>query len=1703
MASYDAEINLIVSGFRQIRELEDRLTGIQNTIEEINDLGANAVMGRVTDMNSYSRVLKYLESSKTAMAGQVAEQQKVNATTRQQLLLYSQLNQEQSRFRRRSSAFTEESRGVRETNSRVIELTTQLRSAQRAFSQLFAEADIQGVRTINSEISSLLEELREINRVATGVKNVGANTGQLQAQADRWQMEIRALRQRASLLSENEEILARLLTAERNLIELRNADMTLREDANVRLGRQELENAAFLIKTEEDLANRRRRDASDYERQLQKQTQAIQQQAKQFGSLLKEAGKASSAIFNAVTFNRGPQIAKGAKNAAIRGGVGLGALGLGSAYMATQQALGNIDLGALSGPVGAAAKTVGSAINSALGGVPAIIGEMLSALGHIPSSLGLASVAALAFAPAMKTAADAVFLAGKKFGETKFGENIKLTLDRQTNIFESIINKASEMNIALDASKSGLDAIGTAVKTLPALPAAGQTAFRGEFRKGRSGAFIGGGARDILANPDYLIGATGVMAQRTKDAAETSLRFAEGLGQAAGEAKTVADYLAEAVKIQKITETPAKRFVRQTVELGRAKLENQRSAEIARERSAMLLGSSYSLSQVPARGELFPGGRTETAQPAYREMLNNAARVSQLQQEILDQMSKQQGFAATIGQLERRTINDKGRSLSIQEQENTELEKSIQIIRERNKELRQRPIAQMTPEERVSQGILDPGSLRAQRRRRVEVGRLDPLERFYAGFQPRRQAARSARATSEGLIGGAFPLLFGQGLGASVGGGLGGALGGFAGGGLGFGLSLIGTALGTAFDTAIQSAKELGDALKDSSKTFDLVKEHALFSSRETEKFAAKLQEAGYTASASALAQQEIVSKIGASGVQSLENLSDSSDRLNRAWAEFNLQLQAALAGPMAGLLEWLAIVISLANKPAREQAKAQDIYSGLSKQDKKIFSARVNKLLAMPTPEGQSPYDQYRNATAQVAKEMAAKAKSAALATSPEQQQKQLDETINAYQKRLEAIDIGKSLRDQVRQAAREQQDLDKQRADLVRSYEENIAQIRKRVEDEIARRRFSILEKENQLLDLQGQNRLKALQIANKQFIANAGTGQRPEVEQAAKRAAEIVAQFTESQVSAEEEAAKIKRDAALDARKFDYEAAQFKANIEQEVSRLNIETARRVAEINEQVRRRNEEYDGNRFEVEKKIADLQLKKEQTTAESAIAGLKLAIKQSKEANAPTKGLENTLAIYEEQLRAVVTGKGDIQKITAPAKLRGVGAVGGGGVSTTGLNQLVTKEGKTIEKLTAESLRGVDLSTKESLDNFSIQIQELIKDTKAPITSIGTAIQDEQAKGIRYTELLQTGIRGVVAERIIELEQMNKITQASYDAIIATLEIRKTIKGTTAEQIEAINQQINAVRNAKIDAEAAVPDLSKKIISTDRGSQIRDFVNQATSDLNDLESVAIRVSQSIGDAVGSVPGNFISSMSQSAQERDAIEMKIKKLQELQATVRQGSEAYADYERQIASAREEMSQIPSAADQVRNAIVDMLKNIAEALMQEAAKMIATYTAIGIAKMFAGINGGGAPAVDKVSNLNAAVASYGLANGGVFNGNGSGISTFANGGMFTNSIVKSPTLFKFADGAALRSGVMGEAGPEAVMPLTRASDGRLGVDASGLGSGTGVAVTVNVDAKGTQVQGNDQQGNQLGRAISAAVQQELIKQQRPGGLLAAR
>jgi len=111
-----------------------------------------------------------------------------------------------------------------------------------------------------------------------------------------------------------------------------------------------------------------------------------------------------------------------------------------------------------------------------------------------------------------------------------------------------------------------------------------------------------------------------------------------------------------------------------------------------------------------------------------------------------------------------------------------------------------------------------------------------------------------------------------------------------------------------------------------------------------------------------------------------------------------------------------------------------------------------------------------------------------------------------------------------------------------------------------------------------------------------------------------------------------------------------------------------------------------------------------------------------------------------------------------------------------------------------------------------------------------------------------------------------------------------------------------------------------------------------------------------------------------------------------------------------------------------------------------------------------------------------------ADGNAFGANG--IVKYRKGG-----IVNSPTMFAYG-GSNL--GIMGEAGPEAILPLKRGRGGKLGVIAQG---GGGANVTVNVDASNSSVSGDDDSSRELGEALAAAIQNQLVEEQRPGGLLA--
>lgn len=102
--------------------------------------------------------------------------------------------------------------------------------------------------------------------------------------------------------------------------------------------------------------------------------------------------------------------------------------------------------------------------------------------------------------------------------------------------------------------------------------------------------------------------------------------------------------------------------------------------------------------------------------------------------------------------------------------------------------------------------------------------------------------------------------------------------------------------------------------------------------------------------------------------------------------------------------------------------------------------------------------------------------------------------------------------------------------------------------------------------------------------------------------------------------------------------------------------------------------------------------------------------------------------------------------------------------------------------------------------------------------------------------------------------------------------------------------------------------------------------------------------------------------------------------------------------------------------------------------------------------------------------NGQFATPGFANGGVF---GSGVKMFASGG-----IVGAPTAFKYGSN---KTGVMGEAGPEAILPLSRGPGGQLGVQASV------TPVTINItNNTGADVQAKESTGPSGERQIEILI-----------------
>ena len=149
-------------------------------------------------------------------------------------------------------------------------------------------------------------------------------------------------------------------------------------------------------------------------------------------------------------------------------------------------------------------------------------------------------------------------------------------------------------------------------------------------------------------------------------------------------------------------------------------------------------------------------------------------------------------------------------------------------------------------------------------------------------------------------------------------------------------------------------------------------------------------------------------------------------------------------------------------------------------------------------------------------------------------------------------------------------------------------------------------------------------------------------------------------------------------------------------------------------------------------------------------------------------------------------------------------------------------------------------------------------------------------------------------------------------------------------------------------------------------------------------------------------------------------------------------------------------------NELNSAFASVLKGTADlgdALLSFASNVLAKVAQDLFAQQFAG-------------PISEGIKSIFSANGNVFDAGG--VTAFAKGG-----VVGGPTVFPFANGI----GLMGEAGPEAIMPLSRGADGKLGVIASGGGA---PSVTINNYSGQEASASSDSAGNiviEIGRAIA--------------------
>lgn len=418
---------------------------------------------------------------------------------------------------------------------------------------------------------------------------------------------------------------------------------------------------------------------------------------------------------------------------------------------------------------------------------------------------------------------------------------------------------------------------------------------------------------------------------------------------------------------------------------------------------------------------------------------------------------------------------------------------------------------------------------------------------------------------------------------------------------------------------------------------------------------------------------------------------------------------------------------------------------------------------------------------------------------------------------------------------------------------------------------------------------------------------------------------------------------------------------------------------------------------------------------------------------------------------------------------------------------------------------------------------------------------------------------RGVVSlsdyakQRSALINQEKDDVTAAYQAEIDALEAAKAKKGTTAAQSIQLDQKIADARTGMVKAQKDA-DSQLTVIATNEKGRLEQltaaseaYVNQLERQRAALEAAGSRAANGLGlgdrqaalqasldattdkfnderakllDRRKTAPDKYsqedymrdLASLEDAERKyRDTVVDNYDKMSEAQGDWRSGvSSAFQNY---LQSANDVAGQTKSLFTNAFSSMEDAVANFAitgklsfsdftKSIIADMARIATRQAASGLLSSLAGSAlgayfGGGA---------GAGATSFGSDIGGSITANAKGgVYDSPSLSSFSNQVHDKPQMFAFAKGA----GIFAEAGPEAIMPLTRTAGGELGVRALGGGGGGGgggntynFPVSVSVQTTGDSGTATQEDTTQLGKGIQQAAKTEaetaIAKGLQPGG-----